>query len=170
MSKKFSSFSKILRHQNASRINRSPKSVVLEGANKNVSKARQFSSLSSYIPQTNLVATVFGSSGFLARYVVSRLCKISSFSSSNFFLSNFFLFEKKMNILWNKVKLGAQVVVAYRGQEKDINHLKPMSEVGQLVPLPFSLREYSTIENAVSKSDLVVNLGSTKKTYKQNHM
>lgn len=75
------------------------------------------------------VATVFGCTGFLGRYVSNRLARV-----------------------------GAQVVLPYRGEEKETRHLKVMGEVGQMVPLKFSLRDQQTIESAVSHSNVVVNV------------
>jgi NADH dehydrogenase (ubiquinone) 1 alpha subcomplex subunit 9 len=75
------------------------------------------------------VATVFGSTGFLGRYVANRLARV-----------------------------GAQVVVPFRGEEKETRHLKPMGEVGQIVPLKFALRDQQSIEAAVSRSNVVVNV------------
>jgi len=86
--------------------------------------SRRATTLSAYAHQSHLVATVFGCTGFIGAYIVSRLLKI-----------------------------GAQVVIPYRGEEKEFNHLKPESEVGQLVPIPWSLRNYTSIQDAVSKSD-----------------
>jgi len=76
-----------------------------------------------------IVATVFGCTGQLGRYVVNRLARV-----------------------------GAQVVVPYRAEEKAINHLKPMGDVGQIIPLPFSISDKASVERAVEHSTLVVNL------------
>lgn len=56
-----------------------------------------------------------------------------------------------------------QVIVPYRGEEKAINHLKVLGTVGQIVPIPFDLRDYSSILRAVAVSDIVVNLIGIKK-------
>jgi NADH dehydrogenase (ubiquinone) 1 alpha subcomplex subunit 9 len=75
------------------------------------------------------VATVFGSTGFLGRYVVNRFCRV-----------------------------GTQVVAPYRGEEKHTNHLKVCGDVGQVVPFKFSIRDMQSIESSVAHSNVVVNV------------
>ena len=53
---------------------------------------------------------------------------------------------------------GAQIVIPYRGEESTYTHLKVMGDVGQIVALPYSIRDDATIAKAVSKSNIVVNL------------
>jgi NADH dehydrogenase len=77
---------------------------------------------------TRSVATVFGGSGFLGRYVVKRLAAA-----------------------------GHVVRVAVRDTEAAL-FLKPMGAVGQIVPLHTSLTEPATVARAVAGADLVVNL------------
>lgn len=77
---------------------------------------------------TRSVATVFGGSGFIGRYVVKRLAAA-----------------------------GHVVRVAVRDTEAAL-FLKPMGAVGQIVPLYASLREPATIARAVAGADVVVNL------------
>lgn len=77
---------------------------------------------------TRSVATVFGGSGFIGRYVVKRLAAA-----------------------------GHVVRVAVRDPEATL-FLKPMGAVGQIVPLYASLTNRSTIERAVEGADFVVNL------------
>lgn len=79
--------------------------------------------------RVGMIATVFGCTGFLGRYVVNRLAR-----------------------------LGAQVVAPYRGEEKYINHLKVMGELGQIVPVAYSIRDKNSVERAVMRSDVVINL------------
>ncbi len=74
------------------------------------------------------VATVFGGSGFLGRYVVKRLAAA-----------------------------GQVVRVAVRDPEAAL-FLKPMGAVGQIVPLYADLRRPETIPRAVEGADIVVNL------------
>jgi len=75
------------------------------------------------------VATVFGCTGFLGRYIVNRFGR-----------------------------LGSQVVVPYRGEEKAINHLKLMGDVGQIVPFRYHIRDEESVEKALAHSNVVVNL------------
>src|SRR5690349_23783220 len=82
------------------------------------------------IPQgrTRRVATVFGGSGFIGRYVVKRLAHA-----------------------------GFTVRVAVRDPEAAL-FLKPMGKVGQVVPLYASLDNEGTVHRAVEGADVVVNL------------
>src|SRR5579875_2049945 len=77
---------------------------------------------------TRSVATVFGGSGFIGRYVVKRLAAA-----------------------------GYVVRVAVRDPEGAL-FLKPMGRVGQVVPLYCSLTEAATVDRAAEGADLVVNL------------
>ncbi|EIN12372.1 NAD(P)-binding protein [Punctularia strigosozonata HHB-11173 SS5] len=74
------------------------------------------------------VATVFGCTGFLGRYVVAKLAKI-----------------------------GTQVIVPYR-DEDEIRVLKPMGDLGQIVPLEWDIRNIAQIEQCLRHSDTVYNL------------
>jgi NADH dehydrogenase len=77
---------------------------------------------------TRMVATVFGGSGFLGRYVVKRLAR-----------------------------LGYTVRVAVRDTEAAI-FLRPMGAVGQIVPLFAPTGEEAAVARAVEGADVVVNL------------
>ncbi len=76
---------------------------------------------------TRNVATVFGGSGFIGRYVVKRLAH-----------------------------KGYVVRVAVRDPEAAL-FLKPMGSVGQVVPLYASLTNEATVHRAVEGADVVVN-------------
>jgi len=75
------------------------------------------------------VATVFGSTSFIGRYVINRFARI-----------------------------GANVIAPFRGEEKSINHLKVIGEIGQVVPVPLNIRHKESIENAVKHATIVVNI------------
>jgi NADH dehydrogenase len=77
---------------------------------------------------TRKVATVFGGSGFIGRYVVKRLAH-----------------------------RGYVVRVAVRDPEAAL-FLKPMGAVGQVVPLFASVAREPTVHRAVEQADVVVNL------------
>ncbi len=77
---------------------------------------------------TRHVATVFGGSGFIGRYVVKRLAQ-----------------------------KGYVVRVAVRDPEAAL-FLKPMGAVGQVVPLYASVTNEPTIQRAVEEADVVINL------------
>jgi uncharacterized protein YbjT (DUF2867 family) len=77
---------------------------------------------------TRKVATVFGGSGFIGRYVVKRLARA-----------------------------GYVVRVAVRDTEAAL-FLKPMGAVGQIVPLHADVTNDATVHRAVEGADLVVNL------------
>jgi uncharacterized protein YbjT (DUF2867 family) len=77
---------------------------------------------------TRRVATVFGGSGFIGRYVVKRLAQ-----------------------------QGYVVRVAVRDPEAAL-FLKPMGAVGQVVPLYASVMNEGTVHRAVAGAEIVVNL------------
>ncbi len=77
---------------------------------------------------TRNVATVFGGSGFIGRYVVKRLAH-----------------------------KGYVVRVAGRDPESAL-FLKPMGSVGQIVPLYSSVTDEATVQRAVADAEIVVNL------------
>jgi uncharacterized protein YbjT (DUF2867 family) len=77
---------------------------------------------------TRRVATVFGGSGFVGRYVVKRLAQ-----------------------------RGFIVRVAVRDPEAAL-FLKPMGAVGQIVPLYASVMNEGTVHRAVAATEMVVNL------------
>jgi uncharacterized protein YbjT (DUF2867 family) len=77
---------------------------------------------------TRRVATVFGGSGFIGRYVVKRLAQ-----------------------------QGFVVRVAVRDPEAAL-FLKPMGAVGQIVPLYASVTNEPTVQRAVEGAEVVVNL------------
>jgi NADH dehydrogenase (ubiquinone) 1 alpha subcomplex subunit 9 len=58
----------------------------------------------------------------------------------------------------NVARSGAQIVIPYRGEESSYTHLKVMGDVGQIVPLAYSIRDDDLIAKAVSRSNIVVNL------------
>ncbi|KAL1933025.1 hypothetical protein VTP01DRAFT_8703 [Rhizomucor pusillus] len=74
------------------------------------------------------IATVFGCTGFLGRYIVNKLAR-----------------------------QGTQVVVAYRDPD-EARHLKVTGDLGQIVPLEFDLRNRDQIMECVRHSDIVYNL------------
>ncbi|KAJ1982584.1 Protein-lysine N-methyltransferase efm5 [Dimargaris xerosporica] len=74
------------------------------------------------------VATVFGATGFLGRYLVNRLGK-----------------------------KGTKVVVPYRCHEDEKRHLKLMGDLGQIVFMDYDVRNYDQIVDSVKHSDIVYN-------------
>jgi len=78
---------------------------------------------------SGITATVFGAYGFVGRYVVNRLARA-----------------------------GARIVVPYRGDDYDMKHLKPMGDLGQIVPYEMSIRSYEELETAIEGSNVVINL------------
>ena len=75
------------------------------------------------------VATVFGCSGFIGRYLVNRLGQ-----------------------------QGTQVVTPYRGDSERVRHLKVMGDLGQIVQMQFDPRNLVNYEEAIASSDTVYNL------------
>ncbi|TDL23136.1 NADH dehydrogenase [Rickenella mellea] len=77
---------------------------------------------------TGHVVTVFGCTGFLGRYLVSKLAKA-----------------------------GTQVIVPYRDEDEK-RHLKVMGDLGQIVPLEWDIRNEPQIAECLRHSDMVYNL------------
>ncbi|XP_022954163.1 NADH dehydrogenase [ubiquinone] 1 alpha subcomplex subunit 9, mitochondrial-like [Cucurbita moschata] len=78
---------------------------------------------------SGIVATVFGATGFLGRYVVQQLAK-----------------------------MGSQVLVPFRGSEDSPRHLKLMGDLGQIVPMKYNPRDESSIKAVMAKANVVLNL------------
>ncbi|KAL8160698.1 hypothetical protein V2J09_002235 [Rumex salicifolius] len=78
---------------------------------------------------SGIIATVFGATGFLGRYVVQQLAK-----------------------------MGSQVLVPFRGSEDDPRHLKLMGDLGQIVPMKYDPRDENSIKAAMAKANVVINL------------
>ncbi|EEF35812.1 NADH-ubiquinone oxidoreductase 39 kD subunit, putative [Ricinus communis] len=78
---------------------------------------------------SGIVATVFGATGFLGRYVVQRLAK-----------------------------MGSQVLVPFRGSEDSHRHLKLMGDLGQIVPMKYNPRDEASIKAVMAKANVVINL------------
>ncbi|XP_058840078.1 NADH dehydrogenase [ubiquinone] 1 alpha subcomplex subunit 9, mitochondrial-like [Topomyia yanbarensis] len=76
-----------------------------------------------------IVATVFGSTGFLGRYVCNKLGKI-----------------------------GSQVIIPYRGDHYDALRLKLVGDLGQVLFHPYHLCDEESIYKAVKYSNVVINL------------
>ncbi|KAG6830689.1 hypothetical protein H0H92_015165 [Tricholoma furcatifolium] len=74
------------------------------------------------------VVTVFGCTGFLGRYLVSKLAK-----------------------------MGTQVIVPYR-DEDEARIFKPMGDLGQIVRMEWDIRNEQQIEECLRHSDIVYNL------------
>lgn len=77
---------------------------------------------------TGHVATVFGCTGFLGRYLVANLAKA-----------------------------GTQVVIPYR-EEDEKRHLRVTGDLGQIVSMEWDLRRDDQIEECLRHSDIVYNL------------
>ncbi|XP_023985016.1 NADH dehydrogenase [ubiquinone] 1 alpha subcomplex subunit 9, mitochondrial [Physeter macrocephalus] len=78
---------------------------------------------------SGIVATVFGATGFLGRYVVNHLGR-----------------------------MGSQVIVPYRCELYDTMHLRPMGDLGQIIFLEWNGRDKDSIRRAVEHSNVVINL------------
>ncbi|XP_021103709.1 NADH dehydrogenase [ubiquinone] 1 alpha subcomplex subunit 9, mitochondrial isoform X2 [Heterocephalus glaber] len=78
---------------------------------------------------SGVVATVFGATGFLGRYVVNRLGR-----------------------------MGSQVIIPYRCDTYDIMRLRPMGDLGQLTFLEWDARDRDSVRRAVQHSNVVINL------------
>lgn len=78
---------------------------------------------------SGVVATVFGATGFLGTYVVSRLAR-----------------------------MGSQIIIPYRGDSYDAKDLKVAGELGQILLLPYHLRDEESIRKSMKYSNVVINL------------
>uniref|UniRef100_UPI002541B001 NADH dehydrogenase [ubiquinone] 1 alpha subcomplex subunit 9, mitochondrial n=1 Tax=Euleptes europaea TaxID=460621 RepID=UPI002541B001 len=78
---------------------------------------------------SGIVATVFGATGFLGRYVVGRLGRI-----------------------------GSQVMIPYRCEPYDMTYLRPMGDLGQLLFTEWDARDKDSIRRALEHSNVVINL------------
>jgi NADH dehydrogenase (ubiquinone) 1 alpha subcomplex subunit 9 len=78
---------------------------------------------------SGLTVTVFGSTGFVSKYLMSELGAC-----------------------------GTRVYAPFRGDELEVRHLKPMFDLGQLGLIPFHARDKDSIRETVKHSDVVVNL------------
>ncbi|KAL9239074.1 hypothetical protein vseg_013426 [Gypsophila vaccaria] len=78
---------------------------------------------------SGIIATVFGATGFLGRYVVQQLAK-----------------------------MGSQVLVPFRGSEDSPRHLKLMGDLGQIVPMKYDPRDENSIKAVMAKANVVINL------------
>ena len=78
---------------------------------------------------SGITATIFGSTGFLGKYVVNRFGRI-----------------------------GTRCILPHRGDEVDVRHLKLAGDLGAIYPIPSSIRSLSDIEAAVADSNVVINL------------
>ena len=85
-----------------------------------------------------VTATIFGCSGFIARYVAQSLGR-----------------------------MGTQLVLPYRCDALDIQHLRTMGDLGQIVTLgDFNVRDDDQIRKALSRSNLVLNfIGADQETW-----
>ncbi|PIM99754.1 NADH:ubiquinone oxidoreductase, NDUFA9/39kDa subunit [Handroanthus impetiginosus] len=78
---------------------------------------------------SGIIATVFGATGFLGRYLVQQLAK-----------------------------MGSQVLVPFRGSEDSHRHLKLMGDLGQIVPMKYNPRDENSIKAVMAKANVVINL------------
>ncbi|XP_069437565.1 NADH dehydrogenase [ubiquinone] 1 alpha subcomplex subunit 9, mitochondrial isoform X1 [Ovis canadensis] len=78
---------------------------------------------------SGIVATVFGATGFLGRYLVNHLGR-----------------------------MGSQVIVPYRCEPYDTMHLRPMGDLGQIIFMDWNGRDKDSIRRAVEHSNVVINL------------
>lgn len=78
---------------------------------------------------SGIQATVFGATGMLGRPTVNKLGR-----------------------------MGSQVVIPYRSDEHDTRHLKVMGDYGQIVMVPYHLKDIPSVEHVVKEANVVVNL------------
>ncbi|KAM9672366.1 NADH dehydrogenase [ubiquinone] 1 alpha subcomplex subunit 9, mitochondrial [Trichechus inunguis] len=78
---------------------------------------------------SGVVATVFGATGFLGRYIVNHLGR-----------------------------MGSQVIIPYRCDAYELMYLRPMGDLGQIIFLEWNGRDKDSIRRAVEHSNVVINL------------
>ncbi|XP_076471687.1 NADH dehydrogenase [ubiquinone] 1 alpha subcomplex subunit 9, mitochondrial-like [Babylonia areolata] len=78
---------------------------------------------------SGIVATVFGASGFVGRYVCNRLGKI-----------------------------GSQIIVPYRGDPYEVERLRMCGDLGQVLFFPFFLHDDDAVRKVMQHSNVVINL------------
>ncbi|XP_057691697.1 NADH dehydrogenase [ubiquinone] 1 alpha subcomplex subunit 9, mitochondrial isoform X1 [Corythoichthys intestinalis] len=78
---------------------------------------------------SGIAATVFGATGFLGRYVVSRLGRI-----------------------------GSQIIIPHRCDQYDTMYFKPMGDLGQIIFMEWDARNKDSIKRALEHSNVVINL------------
>lgn len=79
---------------------------------------------------SGVTATIFGCSGFVGRYVAQALGA-----------------------------MGTQLVLPYRCDDVDVQHLRVMGDLGMVVPLKdMNIRDESSVKRAMEGSDVVINL------------
>ena len=79
---------------------------------------------------SGVVATVFGATGFLGRYVVSTIGEH-----------------------------GGRAVCPHRCDDLDMQHLRPMGDLGNIItPTDFTIRDDELVKKMISKSNVVINL------------
>ncbi|XP_061532333.1 NADH dehydrogenase [ubiquinone] 1 alpha subcomplex subunit 9, mitochondrial [Phycodurus eques] len=78
---------------------------------------------------SGIAATVFGATGFLGRYVVSRLGRI-----------------------------GSQIIIPHRCDQYDTMYFKPMGDLGQIIFMEWDAKNKDSIKRALEHSNVVINL------------
>jgi NADH dehydrogenase (ubiquinone) 1 alpha subcomplex subunit 9 len=75
------------------------------------------------------IVTVFGGGGFLGKYVINKLAKV-----------------------------GAQVIIPYRGDHLEVIRLKLCGDLGQILFFHFNLKDVDSIYKSMKYSNVVINL------------
>ncbi|KAF8443078.1 39kDa subunit of Ndufa9, NADH ubiquinone oxidoreductase [Boletus edulis BED1] len=109
-------------------------------------KAVVSSGVPGYSAVSGHVVTVFGCTGFLGRYLVSKLGARAPRRCSDS------LCQRDTT-----ARMGTQVIVPYR-EEDEKRHLKPMGDLGQIVPMEWDIRNEEQIAECLRHSDIVYNL------------
>ncbi|CAL8079298.1 unnamed protein product [Orchesella dallaii] len=76
-----------------------------------------------------VVATVFGTTGFIGKYVANKLGK-----------------------------MGTQIIVPYRGDHYDVLKLRLVGDLGQVLFFPYHLQDEDSIRKAMKYSNVVINM------------
>eukprot|EP01083_Nonionella_stella_P299352 1016372_1 len=79
-------------------------------------------------------ATVFGASSALGRHIVNQLGR-----------------------------MGSQVILPYRGDGTEVKDHRLMGDLGQIVPLPYQIRDKRSVERVIQDSNVVINAISRRR-------
>merc|ERR1719273_1905726 len=60
-------------------------------------------------------------------------------------------------------RMGSQVILPYRGDGTELRDHKLMGDLGQIVPLPYQIRDKRSVERVIQVSNVVINAISRRR-------
>jgi hypothetical protein len=118
---------------------------------------KQNGPLNSRSGSSGIIATVFGASGFVGRYVTGEL---GALAKSTFLAKSA---TNRVEVCGSSAcvccagKAGSIVFVAHRGEEYEVRHLKVCGDLGSVQPALFELRDKASVLKAMERSNVVIN-------------